>query len=113
MNRGEVVDVDWPYSDLSGTKVRPAVVVQADFLNALVDDTIFVKITGRRYGIPGTEVELDPAAETAAGLVKVCYASCKDILTKDQTLVLRTVGLLSDTAMQQIEACLKVVMKLP
>ena len=82
MKRGEVVDVDWPYSDLSGTKVRPAVVVQADFLNALVDDTIFVKITGRRYGIPGTEVELDPSAETAAGLAKVCYASCKDVLTK-------------------------------
>ena len=56
MNRGEVVEVDWPYSDLSGTKVRPAVVVQADFLNGLVDDTIFVKITGRRFGISGTAV---------------------------------------------------------
>jgi mRNA-degrading endonuclease toxin of MazEF toxin-antitoxin module len=54
MNRGEVVEVDWPYSDISGTKVRPAVVVQADFLNSLIDDTIFVKITGRKYGIPGT-----------------------------------------------------------
>jgi hypothetical protein len=40
MKRGEVVEVDWPYSDLAGTKVRPAVVVQADFLNGLVDDTI-------------------------------------------------------------------------
>jgi len=32
MNRGEVVLVDWPYSDLTGSKPRPAVVVQADFL---------------------------------------------------------------------------------
>lgn len=30
MNRGQVVEVNWPYSDLSGTKLRPAVVVQAD-----------------------------------------------------------------------------------
>lgn len=31
MRRGEVVEVDWTYSDLTGSKVRPAVIVQADF----------------------------------------------------------------------------------
>jgi mRNA-degrading endonuclease toxin of MazEF toxin-antitoxin module len=33
MNRGDVVLVDWPFSDLSGSKLRPAIVVQADHLN--------------------------------------------------------------------------------
>jgi hypothetical protein len=37
MKRGDVVEVDWPFSDLSGTKPRPAIVVQADFLNSLLD----------------------------------------------------------------------------
>jgi hypothetical protein len=46
MKRGEVVEVNWPYSDLSGTKLRPAVMVQADYLSGLIDDTILVKITG-------------------------------------------------------------------
>jgi mRNA interferase MazF len=113
MKRGEVVEVDWPYSDLSGTKVRPAVVVQADFLNGLIDDTIMVKIAGRKFGIPGTEVELDPAAETGAGLSKVCYASCNNFLTRDQALVGPVIGYLSDAAMRQIEACLKTVLELP
>ena len=113
MKRGEVVEVDWPYSDLSGTKIRPAVVVQADFLNGLLDDTICVKITGRRYGIPGTEVELDPMVESTAGLNKLCYASCKELLTRDETFILRTVGVLSDAALRQIEPCLKVVLELP
>jgi mRNA interferase MazF len=113
MNRGDVVEVDWPFSDLSGTKPRPAIVVQADFLNGLIDDTIFVKVQGNRYGIPGTEVEIDPTVEPASGLSKVCYVSCKDVLTRDQTLVLRTVGLLSTAAMRQIEACLKTVLELP
>src|SRR5687768_15611366 len=107
MNRGDVVELDWPFSDRTGSKSRPAVVVQADFLNGLIDDTIFVQITGTRHGIPGAEVELDPAIETVSGLRKVCYASCTNLLTLDQTLVLRTVGYLSDTAMRQIEACLK------
>ncbi len=113
MNRGEVVEINWQFTDLLGSKLRPAVVVQADFLNGLIDDTILVKITSKRYGIPGTEVEIDPAVETAAGLSKVCYASCKDILTRDQALILRTIGVLSNAAMQQIEACLKVVLEIP
>jgi mRNA interferase MazF len=113
MKRGEVVEVDWPYSDLSGTKRRPAVVVQADFLNGLIDDTILVKITGRTFGIPGTEVELDPAAESGAGLSKVCYASCNNVLTRDQALIGPVIGSLSDAVMRQIEACLKTVLELP
>ena len=87
MNRGDVVIVDWPYSDLSGSKLRPAVVVQADLLNGLVDDTVYVKVQSQRYGIPGTEVELDPATETMSGLKHLCYASCKDLLTREQALV--------------------------
>jgi mRNA-degrading endonuclease toxin of MazEF toxin-antitoxin module len=88
-------------------------VVQADYLNGLVDDTILVKITGSRYGIPGTEVEIDPAIEPASGLSKICYASCKDILTRDQALILRTIGILSDATMQIIEECLKQVLEIP
>ncbi len=113
MNRGDVVEVDWPFSDLTGSKRRPAVVVQADYLNGLIDDTILVKITGSRFGIPGTEVAIDPTVETASGLSKVCYASCKDILTRDQALILRTIGVLSDTIVKQIEDCLKAVLELP
>jgi mRNA-degrading endonuclease toxin of MazEF toxin-antitoxin module len=113
MSRGEVVEIDWHFSDLTGSKLRPAVVVQADFLDGLIDDTILVKITGSRYGIPGTEVEIDPTVETASGLSKRCYASCNDILTRDQTLILRTDGVLSDAIMRRIEDCLKQVLDLP
>ena len=51
MNRGDVVLVDWPYSDRTGSKLRPAVVVQADFLNGLIDDTVLVQITSTSHGI--------------------------------------------------------------
>ena len=113
MRRGEVVKVNWPYSDLSGWKSRPAVVVQADLLNGLIDDTFLVKITGTRYGVPGTEVKLDPADEYASGLSKVCYASCNNILTRDQSLAGPIIGYLSDAAMRRIADCLKTVLELP
>jgi mRNA interferase MazF len=113
MNRGDVVLVDWPYSDLAGSKLRPAVIVQADFLNGLIDDTIYVQVTGTRHGIPGTEVELDPAVERSSGLLKKSYASCTNFLTRDQALFHYTLGALSDVAMRQIGDCLKKVLELP
>src|SRR5262245_21315572 len=113
MSRGEVVEVDWQYSDMTGSKKRPAVVVQAELLNSIIDDTILVQITSTRHGIPGIEVVLDPAVETASGLSKLCVASCANILTFDQALVLRTIGNLSDAAMRQIADCLKTVLELP
>jgi len=113
MNRGDVVEIEWQFSDLTGSKRRPAVVVQADYLNGIVDDTILIKITGSCFGIPGTEVKIDPTTEMASGLGKLCYASCKDILTRDQALVTRIVGVLSDATMGQIEKCLKQVLRFP
>ena len=112
MNRGDVVEVDWPFSDRTGSKTRPAVVVQADFLTGLIDDTVLVQVTGTRHALPGTEVELDPSVETASGLTKVCYASCSNVLTLDQSLVVGTVGVLSDAVLQRIEVCLKTVLEI-
>jgi len=113
MNRGDVVEIRWFNSDRSEGKVRPALVVQADFLNSLIDDTILVQITGSRFGIPGTEVMIDPAIETASGLTKVSVANCTQIVTIDQGLALPIVGYLSNSIMLQIEACLKKVLEIP
>src|SRR4051794_32300145 len=102
MNRGEVVLVNWPYSDRTGSKLRPAVVVQADFLNGLIDDTVLVQITSKKHGIPGTEVALDPGQEMGSGLLQLSYACCMNLLTEDQALIDQTIGYLSAAAVQQI-----------
>jgi mRNA-degrading endonuclease toxin of MazEF toxin-antitoxin module len=113
MNRGDVVYVDWPFSDRQGSKVRPAIVVQADFLNARIADTVLVLVS-RTSRAPGqTEVLLDPAVETNSGLQFVSVASCTNFLTTDQALVLRRVGELSSSAMQQIEQALRFVLDIP
>ncbi|MCI0704352.1 MAG: hypothetical protein L0241_25110 [Planctomycetia bacterium] len=67
MNRGDVVEVNWPYSDLSGTKLLPAVVVRSDFLTGLIDDTILVKITGSAYGVPGRRFSSIPPLKRPPG----------------------------------------------
>ena len=113
MTRGDVLLVDWPFSDRTGSKLRPAVVVQADFLNGLIDDTVLVQITSTAHGIPGTEVKLDPAQEPASGLLHVCVASCFNLLTTDPAIIDQTIGFLSDATMQRLASCLKQVLELP
>jgi len=107
MQRGDVVQLHWPFSDQSGSKFRPAVVVRADYLDPLIDDTILVRITSKIHGITGTEAILDPAQELASGLKKKCVAACSDILTIDKTLIHGRIGVISDATMQVIDECLK------
>jgi mRNA interferase MazF len=113
MKRGEVVLVDWPYSDRQGSKLRPAIVVQADYLSGILDDTILVQVTSTKHGIPGTEVELDPATQTQSGLLHVSYAFCPNLLTADPANIDQTIGVLSDDAMTKIDDCLKATLGIP
>ncbi len=112
MKRGDVILIDWRFSDNRGSKLRPGVVVQADFLNALIRDTVLVQITGTTRGAV-TEILLDPAVEAASGLRMVSYAVCNNLLTADQSLAVRHMGVLSAAAMSHIETRIKAALELP
>jgi mRNA interferase MazF len=61
VQRGDVVMVDWVYSDRTGSKKRPALVVQADVYNTALDDTILALISScqsRRVGA-ASQLEID------------------------------------------------------
>jgi len=113
VNRAKVVMVNWLYSDQTGRKVRPAVVVQADFLNNLITDTVLISVTRTSRQARTTEVMIDPAVETNSGLPHLSVAVCNNFLTIDQVLILRVIGSLSDAAMQKISDRLKAALELP
>jgi mRNA-degrading endonuclease toxin of MazEF toxin-antitoxin module len=112
MRRGEVVLVEWVHSDLTVGKRRPAIVVQADFLNRLIANTVLIQVT-KTVRNSSTEVVIDPAREPASGLKFVSAASCHNFLTVQQARVGKTLGSLSAALMRQIEAGLKVALELP
>jgi mRNA interferase MazF len=113
MKRGEVVLVDFPYSDRTGSKLRPALVVQADSLNNLIADTILVSITHRIRPASTTEVTIDPAVENQSGLRQVSVVSCTNFLTIDQSRIYRRIGLLSPAVVQEVDSRLKIALGLP
>ena len=109
--RGEVVIVDFPYSNQTGRKVRPALVIQADLLNQLQPvDTILAAIS-RRYRLDrtATEYAIDISTVTGqqTGLLVNSVVQCWNLTTYAQARILRVIGRLPDAAMQQVNACLK------
>ena len=65
MKRGDVVIVEVFFSDRSGSKVRPALVVRCDFLNQRLSDTIVEIVTSspRRFSESGTQLRVHPTSE--------------------------------------------------
>ncbi len=117
VRRGAVVLVDLPYSDHTGSKVRPALVVQADAWNQRLDDTILALITSSRHRRIGAAtqfvVDITTAEGQQTGLRLNSVIQCENLLTYDQGLILRVLGRLSSAAMEQIDACLKAALGIP
>lgn len=67
VQRGDAVLVDFPYSDRSGSKVRPALVVQSDTWNLPLDDTILAMVSSsNRRRIVVTTQQLIAASSPVA-----------------------------------------------
>jgi mRNA interferase MazF len=117
VQRGDIVLLDFPYSDQTGRKVRPALVVQADVWNQRLDDTILALITSshrRRVGASTQfEIDITTAEGQQTGLRLNSVVQCENLITYEQKQILRLLGRLSASAMQQIEACLKAALEIP
>jgi mRNA interferase MazF len=91
--------------------VRPALVVQADDFNARLSDTIIALITSSRVRFVGSAAELAIDISTpegrATGLRLPSVVQCENLVTVDQSFVLRTIGHLPETLMHRIDDCLK------
>ncbi|REJ89239.1 MAG: type II toxin-antitoxin system PemK/MazF family toxin [Planctomycetota bacterium] len=110
VRRGEIVLVDFPFSDQTGRKVRPALVVQNDQWNRVIDDTILALITGsrrRRIGAATQFVsELATPEGQQSGLRLDSIVQCENLVTYDQNMILKRLGSLPQQAMTQIDECL-------
>ncbi|MFY9622626.1 MAG: type II toxin-antitoxin system PemK/MazF family toxin [Pyrinomonadaceae bacterium] len=100
-SRGSVILVRFPFSDLTSSKVRPAIVVSAAHPS---QDVLIVPLTSKTDQLqPG-----DFAMENwqAAGL-NVPSAVKGDVFTIQQSLVIRTVGSISGSDERDLERSLR------
>jgi mRNA interferase MazF len=111
MKRGDVVIVDFPFSDARGRKIRPALVVQADEFNRRLSDTILALITSSRARFIGSPsqlpIDISTAEGQASGLRLTSVVQCENLVTIDKALIVHTIGHLPAGLMQQIDGCLR------
>ena len=105
MTAGDVVLLNFPFSDLSGAKLRPAIVLAA------VDreDFIAVQITSQRRS-DRNAVELTHASFVAGGLRIRSFARAGKLFTAHRKIVIKRVGRLRDSVRDAIrEAAIRVI----
>lgn len=94
---GEVVLMPFPFSDLSQTKIRPAVYVA----DAGRGDFILCQITSQPYG-DAMAIVLDDSDFVTGGLRLGSYVRPSKVFTVDQRLVQSSAGTLNPTTIQRI-----------
>lgn len=94
---GEVVLVRFPFSDMSHSKMRPAVCL-ADAGRA---DWVLCQITSNAYGDPRS-VALNDADFITGGLRRASYARPGKLFTANEQLIANSVGKLRDDALRRI-----------
>ena len=116
MKRGDVVLADFPFQDVPGSKVRPAVVVQNDADNQALANTILAMITGNLADAGrATNVLVDPATADGAGsgLHGPSLIKCGNPATVRQQRILRVIGHLTGAVQQQVNRAVKAALELP
>lgn len=99
--RNEVILVRYPFSNLSGSKVRPAIVVNASHIS---QDIIIVPLTSKVSSLLTGEFVL--ADWKLAGL-NVPSAAKRGIYTVHQSLVMKSIGKLSDADASSLQTSLR------
>lgn len=105
MAKGDIVLVTFPFTDLTGSKLRPAVVLTETSLDVTVSF-----ITTQIGWQESTDVVLHPS--TVSGIRKQSLIRTSKIATIDKSLSKGLLGILSDIEMQELNHKLKLLLQL-
>lgn len=101
---------------LTGSSLRPVLVVQSDVYNQRLANTIVAQITrtlARATDPAHLYVDISTPEGGQTGLLHNSVVSCNNLNTINKRRVNRVIGRLSDTMMRQIDACLKAALGIP
>ena len=101
--RGDIILVPFPFTDLSTTKQRPALVVSSDALNATSHDVLVAAITSQIPAMLTAEEFMIPPGDLAAcGLPKPSVVRVAKLAALHRQLVIRRIGSMPEASLEQI-----------
>jgi mRNA interferase MazF len=113
LQRGDVVLTPFPFTDMSGARVRPALIVSADTSKT---DVILAFISSIiPTGTPSaTEYVLNvsDADFAVTGLKQTSIFKMDKLMTLEQTRIMRKLGRVSTVLQQNLDARLRIALRL-
>lgn len=117
IKRGDIVLVPFPFTDASGSKRRPALVVQNDRNNQRLNAVILALVTSniqRAVTEPSQLfIDISTADGRQSGLLHHSAVKCEHLVTVHQGLIERVIGRLSASQMNAVNRCLQISLALP
>ena len=104
-NKGDIILVTFPFTDFSGEKRRPALVVGISEEHAVVAFITTQKTGPRRWIVP-------LAASAKTGLLTPSYARCDKILSVDIKITGGAIGISDQGTMKAVDSKLRTLLKL-
>jgi mRNA interferase MazF len=95
--KGDIVVIPFPFSDLSASKNRPALIL-ADLPG---NDVILCQITSQNKK-DSLAIPLTPADLKTGALIKLSYIRPNKIFTADEMLIIRQVATVNDATYQKV-----------
>lgn len=101
MEQRDILLIPFPFSDQSGRKVRPVIVISNNEFNEHSEDIIVVGVTSNivkeKYTIPLTNKEIEEG-----GLITKCCVKAGNILKIDKELVIKKIGKIKKDILKKI-----------
>ena len=105
--KGDIVLIPFPFTDLSGVKVRPALVLSGQSKSF---DLVVMFITSQSKGERISRVKIVPSDKN--GIKTLSYIVCSKIATLDRSIVIGKIGYCESTAMNEVDEQLRQVLGL-
>lgn len=105
MQKGDVILVSFPFTNLSGEKLRPAIVL----VESRIDITVCF-VTSRMHWQEPTDVLISPSNQN--GIQKESLIRTSKIATLDKSLAMGLLGKLSQKELQELNIKLKELLQI-
>jgi len=104
MRKGDIVLIKYPFTDLSSTKVRPAIVVSSDEFTNHAEDAIFVCISSQTRNVLQSDLVFSPSDSEFrnSGLKKPSLIKLGKIFCLSKSLASRLLGEAGPNTMARI-----------
>ncbi|MGH7813975.1 MAG: type II toxin-antitoxin system PemK/MazF family toxin [Candidatus Binataceae bacterium] len=106
--RGDVVLVPFPFTDLTGAKQRPALVVSSDTNNASRADLVIAAITSQLpAALASDEIAVPAGGLAVCGLPKPSIVRTAKLVTIHQALIRKRIGSMPRETLERVLAAIR------